>query len=108
MRNEVRPRLPAELIFFVTSHCHLRCKHCFYHETLDRRGEGELTFDEYERLSEGLDDFLVGLFCGGEPFMRKNLAEIVRLACIHLRPRLIHIPTNAISPKRINSAPIEV
>jgi hypothetical protein len=30
------------------------------------------------------------------------LAEIVRLACIHLRPHLIHIPTNAISPKFID------
>ena len=28
-------------------------------------------------------------------------AEIIRLACLYLKPRLIHIPTNAISPKFI-------
>jgi len=33
--------------------------------------------------------------------MRTDLAEIVRLACIYLKPRLIHIPTNGISSTTI-------
>jgi len=38
---------------------------------------------------------------GGEPFLRKDLPEIVRLACLHLKPKIIHIPTNALVPDRI-------
>jgi radical SAM protein with 4Fe4S-binding SPASM domain len=66
------------LSFLVTSRCTLRCKHCFYHKASGTADE-ELTFDEYERLSRSLDDFLVGLFCGGEPFMRRDLSEIVTM-----------------------------
>ena len=36
-----------------------------------------------------------------EPFLRKDLAEIIRLACRHLTPGIIHIPTNAIAADRI-------
>ena len=33
--------------------------------------------------------------------MRMDLAEIVRLAAIYLKPRIIHIPTNALAPRAI-------
>ena len=66
------------LSFLVTSRCTLRCKHCFYHRASGKADE-ELTFDEYERLSRSLDTFLVGLFCGGEPFMRRDLSQIITM-----------------------------
>jgi MoaA/NifB/PqqE/SkfB family radical SAM enzyme len=38
---------------------------------------------------------------GGEPFLRKDIVDIVRVACQRLRPSVVHIPTNALSPQRI-------
>ncbi len=45
---------------------------------------------------------------GGEPFLRKDLPEIVRSACQHLRPAVVHIPTNAIMPERIEKTTREI
>ncbi|MBW2454400.1 MAG: radical SAM protein [Deltaproteobacteria bacterium] len=74
------PSTPAVLSFLVTARCQLRCQHCFYHHASDDPATAdELTFDEYRQLSGSLDDFAVGLFCGGEPFLRADLAEIVHL-----------------------------
>ena len=60
-----------------------------------------LRLDEIETIFESLGPVYFFNVSGGEPFMREDLAEIIRLACVHLRPRLIHIPTNAILPERI-------
>lgn len=34
---------------------------------------------------------------GGEPFLRSDFTEIIKLACRYLTPGIIHIPTNAIA-----------
>lgn len=74
------PTTPAVLSFLVTARCQLRCQHCFYHQPADDPAAAdELTFDEYRRLAGSLDDFTVGLFCGGEPFLRTDLSELVHL-----------------------------
>lgn len=79
LRRQRRERLtPAVLSFLVTARCPLSCQHCFYHYA-DRSAAGELSLDEYRRLAASLDEFAVGLFCGGEPFVRPELAEIVEL-----------------------------
>jgi MoaA/NifB/PqqE/SkfB family radical SAM enzyme len=36
---------------------------------------------------------------GGEPFLRSDIVEIIELACKYLTPGIVHIPTNAISPR---------
>ena len=38
---------------------------------------------------------------GGEPFLRDDFPEIIKLACKYLKPSVIHIPTNAIAKKKI-------
>ncbi|MFH1434153.1 MAG: radical SAM protein [Pseudomonadota bacterium] len=79
-RHESGFDTPLAISFLVTSRCTLECKHCFYHrEKEPENAAGELTLDQYEKLSAGLDDFLIGIFCGGEPFMRSDLADIVTL-----------------------------
>ncbi len=77
LRRQHRGRsTPAVLSFLVTARCTLRCKHCFYHYA-ERNADSELTLEEYRQLATSLDDFALGLFCGGEPFMRPDLAEII-------------------------------
>ncbi|GMQ59562.1 hypothetical protein AN1V17_39590 [Vallitalea sediminicola] len=74
---------PLVLSFLTTNRCNLRCKHCFYHETIDNQNAinnaKEMTIDEYEKLSKSMEWFYMGIFTGGEPFMRDDLHEIIHL-----------------------------
>lgn len=40
---------------------------------------------------------------GGEPFLRKDLKEIIALACRYLTPGVVHIPTNGIAVNRVEN-----
>ncbi len=45
---------------------------------------------------------------GGEPLLRDDAVEIMRLACEHCRPAILNIPTNGLLPQRISRAVGEV
>lgn len=77
--NGGRPVTPSTISFLVTNRCALSCAHCFYHRELGRTDVRELDLAEYAQLAAHLDPFAVGLFCGGEPFQRTDLAELVGL-----------------------------
>jgi MoaA/NifB/PqqE/SkfB family radical SAM enzyme len=103
-RGWVRPINPLTLTFSVTAACQSRCKTCnigALYLANPKLAEQNLSLEEIEKVFESLGSIYFFNVSGGEPFMRPDLAEIIRLACIHLRPHLIHIPTNAISPKFI-------
>lgn len=70
---------PFIFSFLVTNRCNLKCKHCFYHETIDSGAEQELTIDEYRKLSSSMENFMTGIFCGGEPFIRDDFYEIIQI-----------------------------
>jgi hypothetical protein len=40
--------------------------------------------------------------------MRMDLADIVRLAALHLKPSVIHIPTNALAPRAIEKTTLRI
>lgn len=69
---------PWAISFLVTARCMLKCQHCFYHYATSTPAT-ELTLDEYRALSRHLGPFTVGLFCGGEPYLRPDLGEIISL-----------------------------
>lgn len=96
---------PLTLTFSVTAACQSRCKTCNIGNVyLDnpKIAKNNLSLEEIEKVFRSLGRIYFFNVSGGEPFMRKDLAEIIRLACIHLQPRLIHIPTNALAPKFID------
>ncbi|WP_373499548.1 radical SAM/SPASM domain-containing protein [Desulfococcus sp.] len=103
-RGLVQPGTPLNLTFSVTNLCQSRCKTCgiwrIYRDDPAKRQE-ELTTDEIEKIFRTLGHVYVFNISGGEPFLRKDLGEIIRLACRHLTPGIIHIPTNAIAADRI-------
>lgn len=71
---------PLIMSFLVTNRCNLSCKHCFYHETIDNGAKkAELTIDEFNKISKSMDNFLTGIFCGGEPFVRDDFFEIINI-----------------------------
>jgi MoaA/NifB/PqqE/SkfB family radical SAM enzyme len=104
-RGWVRPVNPLTLTFSVTAACQSRCKTCNIGNVYlanPALAKLNLTLDEIEKVFRSLGPIYFFNVSGGEPFMRPELAEIIRLACMHLKPRLIHIPTNAISPRFID------
>jgi MoaA/NifB/PqqE/SkfB family radical SAM enzyme len=83
---------PPFLIFFINSICNLKCEHCFYWESLNKKTD--LTFEEIVTLSEELGPIENLNLSGGEPFMRDEFAEIC-LQFIHRNGvKQIYVPTN--------------
>src|SRR5262245_17130766 len=84
---------PPFLIVFINSICNLTCEHCFYWRNLNRRDD--LTFEEFEKLSNELGDIEILNLSGGEPFLRTEFAEICSLFIKNNRVKQIYVPTNA-------------
>ncbi|HXX81900.1 MAG TPA: radical SAM protein, partial [Thermodesulfovibrionales bacterium] len=86
-RNELR-----SIIFFVTSACNLRCSHCFNWQNLNR--QEDLRLEEIEKISLNLPRFSRLLISGGEPFLKKELPDIIRLFYENNAIDAVVIPTN--------------
>lgn len=96
------PPHPINVTFSVTGNCQSRCKTCYIWKDRDHKDtSSDLDLPTIERLFRSIGWTYFFNVSGGEPFLRKDLAEIVRLACRHLKPAVVHIPTNAIMPERI-------
>jgi radical SAM protein with 4Fe4S-binding SPASM domain len=89
---------PIHLTLFVTRKCNARCPFCFY--SAGQASEGELTLEEYARISESMGNLLWLAFSGGEPIMRDDLMDIARLFYRNNSPSIILIPTNGLMPGR--------
>jgi len=82
------------VILFVTSICNARCRTCFYWLELNKKGD--MSFDELRKLSESMPRFSDLWISGGEPFLRKDLAEIIHLFYTNNHVRDVRIPTNGL------------
>jgi len=99
-----KPAGPITLTFSVTNRCQSRCLTCkiwqLYRDHPARADE-ELTLEEIEKIFRSMDPIYFFNLSGGEPFLRSDLPEIVELAIEHLKPEIVHTPTNALAPARI-------
>lgn len=91
------PLLPRALLLYVTYRCNARCVMCGIwqgHEFSDARSE--LSLSELDRvLSDKLFAAIEYLnINGGEPTLRPDLADVVRL-CLDKLPRLRHLSMNS-------------
>lgn len=89
-----RQRMPIHLILFVTDHCNARCGTCFYWQSLNR-GES-LKPEHVERISASLERLVWLDLSGGEPFLRKDIADVCHTFARGNDVQFINIPTNAI------------
>jgi MoaA/NifB/PqqE/SkfB family radical SAM enzyme len=95
---------PITLTFSVTARCQSRCLTCHIGECFQRhelRHRPDLNLGEIEKIFQSLGPVYFFNISGGEPFLRSDLPQIVELAVKYLRPAIVHIPTNALAPKRI-------
>jgi len=87
-----RPGTPITLTYSVTAAYQSRCKTCnigLKWQDDPKRSESDLKIEEIEKIFETLGHIYFFNISGGEPFLRKDLPEIIKLACRHLKPRII-------------------
>ncbi|MDD5556848.1 MAG: radical SAM protein [bacterium] len=90
----VRP-FPLYLVFFVTDRCNARCRHCLFGDGTVYPAVGrELSLGEIEAVARTVGPLLFLLPTGGEPFLRDDLADIVRVFHEATGVRDVAIPTN--------------
>ncbi len=83
---------PPFLVLFINSICNMKCEHCFYWQSLNKRDD--LTKDEIFALSRSLGRIENLNLSGGEPFLRREFSEICRQFIRHNGVRQIYVPTN--------------
>ena len=103
------PVNPVTLTYSVTAACQSKCKTCniglkYQHDP--KRAERDLKLEEIEKIFQTLGHIYFFNISGGEPFLRRDLPEIIKLACRYLKPRIIHIPTNAIASGKIRESDV--
>jgi MoaA/NifB/PqqE/SkfB family radical SAM enzyme len=78
-----------EVTFFVTNRCNFKCPFCFNDDK-----SKEMTLAEISMVSLKLGKFYRLLLSGGEPFVRKDIAEICSIFIKQNKVKHISIPTN--------------
>ncbi len=93
-------KTPLYMIFFVTSYCNLKCDHCFYWKELNVKRD-ELSLEEIEKIAKNMDDLLFLRLTGGEPTLRKDLPEIVKIFYDNNKLRNVGISTAGFFTQKI-------
>lgn len=96
------PRVrPVNVTISTTFRCNSRCLTCNVYD----RPVDEMDGGEWERVFRSLGRSVTWFtFSGGEPFLRKDLPDVVESAYRICRPRVINIPTNGTYPDRVVAA----
>ena len=85
---------PRWITIFVTNYCNARCEHCFYWSELNKKSP-ELSAGDLGRLFASIRQPVNTVrLSGGEPFLRKDLEEIVLAADATRKVRTMSIPTH--------------
>ena len=87
----------SKLFYFVTSKCNARCDFCFNLDNVvnwEERKKEELSLGEVEKIANGFCRLPYITLSGGEPFLRKDLAEVIRIFHEKAKTQWVTIPTN--------------
>lgn len=107
----IKAPMPVTLTYSITNMCQSRCKTCNLWKVYVDNPElkkNELKIDEIGKIFQSMGHLFFFNISGGEPYLRKDLVEIVDLACKYLSPGVMHTPTNALAPKLIEKKTIEM
>ncbi|NJN83845.1 MAG: radical SAM protein, partial [Caldilineaceae bacterium] len=89
---------PFSVVVSVSFRCNSKCRTC----DVWRKPNDDLTLDEWNQVFAklGTAPFYM-TFTGGEPFLRKDLDDLVISAYRHCKPEVITIPTNGMLTERV-------
>jgi len=97
-------RLPdvfSTLTLFITSRCDAQCATCFYWQSLNT--SGDLTLDELKTLSRTAPRIDSLWLSGGEPMLRKDLLEVLRVFVSANNVQMINLPSNGMHADRVET-----
>lgn len=97
---------PPFLVLFINSICNMKCEHCFYWTSLNKKDD--LSVEEIFALSESLGQIENLNLSGGEPFLRKEFGQICRKFITQNGVKQIYVPTNGYYTERTVNAITEV
>lgn len=88
----------VRLIWEITGRCNLRCVHCFAHVDPENMLDEELTTIEALHIIKQLKDINVGkvMLTGGEPLVRKDIAQIIQGIRKQSKDIIIDLSTNGL------------
>ena len=99
---QISRKYPLSLVHFVTKRCNARCSFCFIDFDDPKTFRNELSLVEIEKITKSCGPYLQNVnITGGEPFARKDIAEICRLWLKNSGIRSMYITTNGSLPERI-------
>ncbi len=93
---------PPFLVLFINSICNMKCEHCFYWTSLNKKDD--LSKEEIFALSDSLGQIENLNLSGGEPFLRKEFGEICRKFIRTNGVKQIYVPTNGYFTERCIAA----
>ncbi|HLN98646.1 MAG TPA: radical SAM protein [Pyrinomonadaceae bacterium] len=99
LRSTKREKRLGTVILFVTSRCNAFCKTCFYHAELNQ--PGDLTFAQIEKISRTMPAITDLWLSGGEPTLRRDVAQIIDTFVNANSVERIIIPTNGLIKSRV-------
>jgi Fe-coproporphyrin III synthase len=99
LRSTNREKRLGTVILFVTSRCNAFCKTCFYHEELNQ--PGDMTFAQIDNISRTMPPITDLWLSGGEPTLRRDVAEIIDVFVKNNGVRRLIIPTNGLIKSRV-------
>ncbi|NUQ37160.1 MAG: radical SAM protein [Caldilineales bacterium] len=93
------PRLlPFSVVISISFRCNSKCRTC----DIWRKPNDDMTVAEWDQVFASLGRSVEYLtFTGGEPFLRRDLDEMVIAGYRHCRPSYITIPTNGLLTDRV-------
>lgn len=104
IKGIITKKTPIYVQYAVTKNCNLKCGMCG--SSLSRQQEKELSLPEISKIAGVLEKLKIGiiLLSGGEPFIRNDLAEIIRI--FSQKGLTVRLQTNGIlaDEKKIRAA----
>lgn len=94
-------RLPY-VVFFATARCNFKCSHCFYWKRTETSNkEKELKFNEIQKISKNLGKIYYLSLTGGEPTLRKDITDVIKLFYKQNDVKQIIFHSNGSNPERL-------
>lgn len=90
----------TEITFFATTLCNFRCKHCYLLDKLNKKHD-ELTVEELKKIGRYIPTLQRVHIAGGEPFMRNDISEVIKVIANEWNSEVICLPTNGVFKDKI-------
>ena len=98
-----RIELPSMVTFIVTWRCNLRCFMC---DVWKKTDHDDMTPEEAKAIFKQMPRLDTLRLTGGEPFLRRDLAEVIRLYFERTKFFTCSVPTNGFGPEEIARAEV--